>query len=665
MTDNPPTPAASPTEPAAPSPRRTAMSKRFQLILGVFLVAGGSVAAIYFATDWFRKKDEPQKQPDIGQNDPWKAVPLPKSTFTNVTEAAGIHFRHYNASAGSKLLPETMGGGVCVLDYDGDGRQDLLFVNACPWPGHKGPEKPPASCLTLYRNKGDGTFEDATAAAGLTVTMYGMGACSGDYDNDGFPDLFVTGVGGCKLYHNVAGEGGKRKFVDVTAEAKIAPHGAWPENLSAEQFLKYKDPIEFATSATFFDYDGDGKLDLFVCRYMTWSPAIDLSIKGTLTGIGRAYLRPQDFEGSQCALYRNLGGGHFQDVTEPAGMSVTMPLGTGPNAPRRPGAKSLGVIVCDPDGDGWPDVIVANDMVRNFFFHNVPGPDGGRRFEEKGAFVGVGYAQGGVRGAMGIDYGEYAPGKYAAAIANFSDEPITFFSVADPRRLRFVDLASANGIAGPSQFPLKFGTFFFDYDLDGRLDLLVCNGHLEPEIGRVQSGQTYAQSALLFWNTGLPDRVFESVNAEAAGKDLFTPLVGRGSVFLDYDGDGDLDVVLVGNGGPAMLLRNDTNLGNKYVRLTLVGDGKTANTSAIGAQVTVEAGGQTYHRDVTGGRGYLSQSELPITVGLGTTATVDKITVRWPGKDAGAPQVWTNLKANAAYTLRQGKAEAEPAAPKK
>jgi hypothetical protein len=344
---------------------------------------------------------------------------------------------------------------------------------------------------------------------------------------------------------------------------------------------------------------------------------------------------------------------------------VTSELGVSKDAKKRPLAKALGVIVCDPDRDGWPDIVVANDMVRNFFFHNVAAEGGGRRYEEKGEFVGVAYAQGMPRGAMGIDYAEYSPSRFGMAIANFADEPISLFALADPHRLRFAEVAAATGISGPSQAPLKFGTFFFDYDLDGRLDLLVCNGHLEPEISRVQKGQEYAQPALLFWNTGLNDRVFETATADAAGKDIFTPLVGRGSAFFDYDGDGDLDVVLVGNGGPALLLRNDTKLGHRYLRLTLIGDGKTTNTSALGARVTIEAGGKIFHRDVIGGRGYLSQSELPITVGLGTTETIDKVTVRWPGKDAGEPQVWTNLKANTAYTLQQGKPEAVVDSPKK
>jgi hypothetical protein len=638
------------------------MAKRTLLLVALVLALGGAAAGIYFGTDWFRSRAGTNTPPPIDPSRERQAIAVPKVTFTDVTDAAGIRFTHYNGAAGKKLLPETMGGGACVLDYDGDGKQDLLFVNACPWPGHEPPPNPAASSLTLYRNKGDGTFEDVTAAAGLTVTMYGVGACAGDFDNDGFPDLFVTGVGGCKLFKNVAAGGG-RAFEDVTAEANIATRGAWPGDLSAAEFLKSREPIDFASTATFLDYDGDGRLDLFVCRYVTWAPAIDLSIDATLTGVGRAYLPPQQFVGAECGLYRNRGDGTFEDVTAAAGVRVVEQEGTDAGARERPVAKALGVIVCDPDGDGWPDLIVANDTVRNFFFHNVPAAGGGRRFEEKGLTANVAYAEGRARGAMGIDWGEFLPGRFGAVIANFANEPITFLTVAnpDPARLRFTDSALAVGLAGPSRFWLKFGTFFFDYDLDGRPDLLVCNGHLEPEIARVQAGQQFEQPVQLFWNTGDPQRLFEPVTPDAAGKDLFVPLVGRGCAYLDFDGDGDLDVVLVGNNGRARLLRNDTTLGNAFVRLALVGDGKTANTSAIGAQVTVEAGGKTYRREVAGARGYLSQSELPVTVGLAKADTIDKVTVRWPGKDAGPPQVWTNLKANTAYTLRQGKPEAEPA----
>src|SRR5262245_35611384 len=577
------------------------MSKRFLCTVVVLVMAAAVGLGVYLARDYLFPSPPPQtKPPEVAPALARGAIPVPKVVFTDVTAQSGITAAHYNGAGGKKLLPETMGGGVCVLDFDGDGLQDILFLSGCAWPGHKGPEKP-ASCLTLYRNKGDGTFEDVTEAAGLTTTMYAMGACAGDYDNDGFPDLFVTGVGGWRLYHNTASADGKRKFVDVTADAGLAPaRGTWPGGLTPEQFLKLQEPVEFPSTATFVDYDGDGRLDLFVCRYVKWSPAIDQSIDATLTGIGRAYLPPQQFEGAQCLLFRNVDGKRFEDVTEAAGIKVVEKEGTDAGARERPVAKALGVVICDPDGDGWPDLLVANDTVRNFFFHNVPAPGGGRRFEEKGIFANAAYAEGKPRGAMGIDWGEYMPGRHGAVIANFANEPLTFLSVADPdpQRLRFTDPALPYGLAGPSRFWLKFGTFLFDYDLDGRLDLLVCNGHLEPEIAKVQKEQMYAQPPQLFWNTGDAQRLFEPATAEQAGQERFKPMVSRGCAYLDFDGDGDLDVILIENNGKARLLRNDTNLGNRYVRLTLVGDGKTANTTAIGAQVTIEAGGQVYHRDV-------------------------------------------------------------------
>jgi enediyne biosynthesis protein E4 len=660
MSSDPTPPETGPAADESPLSESSILRRRNVIAVGLLLLVCAA-AGVYFASKYFDRKPAVENRPEIPKSGDRAAVPVPNVVFTDVTDAAKIAFTHYNGAAGKKLLPETMGGGVCILDYDGDGRQDILFVNGCSWPGHPAPEKPAPSCLTLYRNNGDGTFADVTVAAGLNVVMYGMGACAGDYDNDGYPDLFVTGVGGCKLYRNGAGGGSTRVFTDATASAGITTQGAWPGSLSATQFLDSNEPIEFATAATFVDYDGDGKLDLFACRYVTWSPAVDLSINATTTGVGRAYLQPQQFEGAQCALYRNTGGGKFADVSDAAGVTVVAPEGTGPNARQRPVAKSLGVVICDPDGDGWPDLMVANDTVRNFFFHNRPDSLGGRRYEEKAELVNAARAEARARGAMGIDWGEYLPGKHGAIIANFANEPITFLTVADASKPRFIDSALAVGLAGPSRFWLKFGTFFFDYDLDGRLDLLVCNGHLEPEIARIQTGQQYAQPPQLFWNAGDPARVFEPVTPEAGGAGLFRPIVGRGCAYFDYDDDGDLDIVLVENGGRARLLRNDTKLGNHFVRLTLAGDGKTANSSAIGAEVTVEAGGRTFKREVAGTRGYLSQSELPVTIGLGSSATVDRVTVRWPGKDAGAAQVWTNLKANAAYTLRQGRPDAEPA----
>ncbi len=281
-------------------------------------------------------------------------------------------------------------------------------------------------------------------------------------------------------------------------------------------------------------------------------------------------------------------------------------------------------------------------------------------FEEKGLFANVAYADGRVRGAMGIDWGEYMPGKYGAVIANFANEPITFLTVADAAKLRFTDSGAGGRTLRPE--PLLAEVRHLLLRLRPRRPARPARLQRPPRTrdhGRAD-GPAVRPAATTLLEHRRPAAAVRAGNGGSSGPDLFKPLVGRGCAYLDFDGDGDLDVVLVENNGHARLLRNDTNLGNKFVRLTLIGDGKTANASAIGAQVTVEAGGKTYRRDVAGARGYLSQSELPITVGLGSTETIDKVTVRWPGKDAGAPQVWTNLKANTAYTLRQGQAEAEP-----
>src|SRR5262249_18795527 len=320
------------------------------LIAVGLLLATGTAAAVC----WFLARHDSSPPKDV-------AITIPHVPFRDVTEPSGIRFRHVNGAFGKKLLPETMGSGVAVLDYDNDGKQDILFVNSCYWPGHE-ERGQPAPTLALYRNKGDGTFEDVTEAAGLKITMYGMGVTAGDYDNDGFIDLFITGVGGNRLFHNVSDGSSGRKFVEVKGAGVSGP-GGWP---AGGDFLGHAEPITYSSSATWLDYDGDGLLDLFICNYVVWSPKDDLASPFTLPGVGRGYGPPTYFGPTQCFLYRNLGGGKFEDVSEKAGIHVV------DDRTGKPVAKALGVIACDADGDGWPDLFVANDTERNFFFHNEP-----------------------------------------------------------------------------------------------------------------------------------------------------------------------------------------------------------------------------------------------------------------------------------------------------
>ncbi len=525
------------------------------------------------------------------------ALKAPDVKFVDVTEASGLRFVHSNGAAGEKLLPETMGSGVAVIDYDGDGNPDLFFVNSAPWPGNEDASKPRPT-QALYRNNGKGNLRDVTAEAGLDKTFFGMGAAVGDFDNDGDSDLYVTALGGGHLFRNDGG-----RFVDVTAVAKASGGDGWQ------------------TSAAWFDMENDGDLDLFLCQYVEWSAAIDRSQTYYLTGKDLGYDAPTSFKGSTCVLLRN-DGGKFADVSEEAGIRVRTSTET-----EDPIAKSLGVAPCDVDGDGLVDLAVANDTVQNFFFHNL----GGGKFEEIGITQGLAFDQGGsTRGAMGIAWGDIRnDGSLALAVANFANEMMALYVTDDPKSMQFSDQASIHGLGAPTQPPLKFGLFFFDYDLDGRLDLLSANGHLESDIARVQASETYPQSAQLYWNSGQAGRaLFEPIGPEVAGPDLFRPIVGRGSAYVDIDGDGDLDVVLTANGGPARLFRNEGGSRNKGVRLIL--KGKASNRDAIGARLTLKVGDRESRRQLFPAMGYLSSVELPVTFGLGTRARADSLTIIWP-----------------------------------
>jgi len=519
--------------------------------------------------------------------------------FTDITSAAGIHFTHANGAYGDKLLPETMAGGVAFFDFDNDGSPDLLLVNSGYWPGHVPPGQTQPT-LTLYHNDGHGHFTDVTAGSGLDVSFYGMGVAVGDYDNDGLPDVFLTGVNGNHLFHNE----GKGKFREVTQDSGVG--GA---------------PDGWSTSAAWIDYDNDGKLDLFVCNYVRWSPEIDRAAAYVLPTIGRAYGPPRNFEGVYPYLYHNDGDGHFSDVSAQSGIQVKNP------ATGRPVAKSLAVAPVDVDNDGWIDLVVANDTVQNFLFHN----EHNGKFQEIGARSGIAYdAYGLTRGAMGIDSARFRnDDTLGIAIGNFANEMNALYT-AQRDSLLFADEAVKEGFGPASQKLLKFGLFFFDYDLDGRQDVLTANGHLEPEINRVESSQKYRQPAQLFWNRGDPQGTgFVPVPAEKCGSALFQPIVGRGSAFADIDGDGDLDVVIAQVAGPPVLLRNDQKLGHHWVRLKLIG--AKSNRDAIGAWVRARVAGHTLARQVMPTRSYLSQSELPVTLGLGNATKIDSLEIIWPG----------------------------------
>jgi hypothetical protein len=545
-----------------------------------------------------------------------KAATLPAVKFVDVTKEAGITFSHFNGAYGEKLLPETMGAGVAFLDYDGDGDQDLLLVNSCPWPGHE--TKTPAPTQALYRNDGKGHFEDVTRQAGLDRTFYGQGVAMGDYDNDGDPDVYFTSIGRGYLFRN----DGKGHFEDVSESAHA------------------KGPNGWLTGAAFVDIDNDGDLDLFIGNYITWTPEIDRVQGFQLTGLGRAYGPPTSFNGSLCCLLRN-DEGRFTDISEESGVQVRTP------DLKVPMAKALGVAPFDVDGDGKVDIAVANDTVQNFLFHNK----GKGKFEEVAIVSGVAFdQQGSPRGGMGCDWACFLNDeRLGLAIGNFANEMTALYVTDQPASFQFSDLANLYGLGAPTQPPLKFGLFFFDYDLDGRLDLLSANGHLEPEISKVQASESYEQPVQLFWNSGkIGKNLYVKVGPDTAGPDLFRPIVGRGSAYADIDGDGDLDTAIVVNNGPARLYRNDGGNANHWIRLSLRGDGKASNRDAIGSKVEIRMGDQVCRRQLFPAKSYLSSVELPLTFGLGKADKADEITITWP---SGKVTTLKDLKANRVYQV--------------
>ena len=530
-----------------------------------------------------------------------ESKPDPGFRLTDVTAKAGITFRHNNGAFGGKFLPETLGSGAAFLDYDKDGWQDILLVNGADWPGHRTQR----TTMSLYRNNHDGTFTDTTRRAGLDVEMYGMGVAVGDFNNDGYPDLFVTAVGQSHLFRNT-GAGG---FIDVTVKAGIGGHSG------------------FSTSALWFDYDRDGKLDLFVGNYVRWSEGQDVFC--SLDGQHKSYCTPEAYRGSTCWLFHNRGDGTFEDVTAKSGVFDSS-------------SKSLGVAMLDYDADGWPDLFVANDTQPNRLYRN--NHDG--TFRDVAIEAGVAFSEDGkARAGMGVDVGDFENSGYPGiAVTNFDDEMMGLYR-GNAKGI-YTDLASTTPIGRLSRRSLGFGLFFFDANLDGRLDLLVVNGHIDDTVRNIRKDVRYEQPPHLFVNSGAGG-FYDA--AEAVGAEFAQAKVGRGAAYGDFDNDGDPDVLITTNHGPAALYRNDqTGRKRNWIRFELAG--VASNRDAIGTTVRIYYGGRYGSRVVKSGSSYLSQSELPLTFGLGAAELVDRVVAEWP---SGRRETLTGLKPGR-YTWVEG-----------
>ena len=521
-------------------------------------------------------------------------------TFTDVTAAAGIKFTHNSGRAGKKYLPETLGSGAAFFDEDGDGWSDLFLVNSKNWtPGRK------RSVGALYRNTGKGSFTDVTAGSGLDVELYAIGVAAGDYDNDGRDDLYVTALEGDRLFHNE----GAGKFRDVTQLSGIAN-------------------ANFGTSAAWLDYDKDGRLDLFAANYVQWTEKTDLWC--SLDGVSKSYCTPESYKGTAARLFHNLGGGKFEDVGKKAGIAD-------------PTSKSLGVTVFDYNMDGWPDIFVANDTQPNKLYRN--NKDG--TFKEDGMAAGVAFSEDGVaRGAMGADSADYdRSGRPHLLVGNFSNQMLGLYH--NEGTGLFVDEAPKSTVGRASLLSLAFGVFFFDYDLDGFPDILAANGHIEEEIGRVQPRIQYKESPLLFRNAG--QKRFDNATA-TVGAAFTRPIVARGAAYADYDHDGDLDVLLTSNNGPAYLFRNDGGNTNNWIAVRT--RGVKSNRDGIGAIVRVTSASGKQWNMVRSGSSYASQSDLMLTFGLGKDASVSAIDVEWP---SGAKDHVANVPAKQIIAIEEGR----------
>ncbi len=526
-------------------------------------------------------------------------------TFRDITQRAGIHFVHNNGAFGKKYLPETLGPGVAFIDYDNDGWPDIFIVNGMDWPGHASKHSAPK----LYHNNHDGTFSDVTHKAGLDVEMFGMGVAVGDYDNDGYDDLFVTAMGQSHLFHN----NGNGTFADVTQKA-----GLWG-------------PKEFSTSAAWVDYDRDGKLDLVVANYVQWSIEGDLYC--TLDGKSKSYCTPESYKGASVRLWHNRGDGTFEDATKKAGLGDAT-------------SKTLGIAAMDYDNDGWTDLLLSNDTQPNKLYHN----SGHGTFTEKAVLAGVAFSEDGIaRAGMGVDAADYdRSGAPSLLITNFSNQMVSLYH--NEGKGLFVDEAPRSEIGRDTLLTLGFGCFFFDYDLDGWPDILIVNGHIDKDIEKVQPNVKYAMPPHLFRNMGKGN--FVEVTKQM-GAQFAAPRVGRGAAYADINNDGRLDLLLSTNGGPVYLYENvATGEAAQQRSLRVKLTGTKSNRDGIGAVVKVNAGGETESQMMCSGSSYLSAHELVLTFGLARHEAADSLEIRWP---SGQIDKLSNIAAGQTITVTEGK----------